>query len=508
MQRFLIDPFTDSVSAFFGLIILTFFLIGTFKSLNSKRSLSLSMRYAPTALTTIGVIGTFVGIYIGLINFDVTDIDGSIPSLLSGLKIAFSTSILGMVTSVFLKLIQGSRKREEVKEHISGKDIYSVLSQLHETTRLNGERGDTQLQELRRSISGDGDGSLITQIQKMRTSLHDDQTELKRCISEGFSLMVSEFQNYTRVVTENNSKALMEALQEVIQDFNTKLTEQFGENFKQLNTAVGELVVWQEHYKAQMEIMIEQFEQSRTGIQDVRKAISEIANETKAIPPTLHNLQTAIGMANEQTGSLKQHLEAVAGLKDRAMDAFPVIERNIQTLTHQMTNAVNESTQHIVSVVDNQNRSFQTTMESGVTMLESSAIKHQETLKHLEDGATALPRQVEDLIAHLQTSMTQAHDKLASELERSFKEQAMANRETIGGLQESINQSLKDTNDMLTDSFQVFDEQMQTELKRTIETMGGHLASLSTRFVDDYRPLTDQLRRVVEMAHGVDHYGR
>jgi len=40
-------------------------------------------------------------------------------------------------------------------------------------------------------------------------------------------------------MAENNSKALIEALQEVIRDFNAKINEQFGENFKQLNEAVG-----------------------------------------------------------------------------------------------------------------------------------------------------------------------------------------------------------------------------------------------------------------------------
>ena len=45
------------------------------------------------------------------------------------------------------------------------------------------------------------------------------------------------------------SKALVEALRDVVKDFNSKITEQFGDNFKELNTAVGRLLAWQDQYK-------------------------------------------------------------------------------------------------------------------------------------------------------------------------------------------------------------------------------------------------------------------
>ena len=43
-------------------------------------------------------------------------------------------------------------------------------------------------------------------------------------------------------MADGNSKALISALQDVIRDFNVKISEQFGDNFKQLNVAVGRLL--------------------------------------------------------------------------------------------------------------------------------------------------------------------------------------------------------------------------------------------------------------------------
>ena len=63
--------------------------------------------------STIGVLGTFVGISIGLWNFDPNDITSSVPLLLSGMKIAFATSIIGMSAAIFMKYIAIKNEDEE-----------------------------------------------------------------------------------------------------------------------------------------------------------------------------------------------------------------------------------------------------------------------------------------------------------------------------------------------------------------------------------------------------------
>ncbi len=62
----------------------------------------------PTFISTIGVLGTFAGITLGLVNFDPNNLDASIPLLLSGLKTAFFTSLAGMIGSLFLSKIVSS----------------------------------------------------------------------------------------------------------------------------------------------------------------------------------------------------------------------------------------------------------------------------------------------------------------------------------------------------------------------------------------------------------------
>ena len=81
-------------------------------------------RLTPTLLVSIGILGTFYGIYIGLLNFDVEAVGDSVPALLEGLKVAFGTSILGILTSVLSTismaiLISGKIQEKSLRDFTS-----------------------------------------------------------------------------------------------------------------------------------------------------------------------------------------------------------------------------------------------------------------------------------------------------------------------------------------------------------------------------------------------------
>ena len=68
----------------------------------------------------------------------------------------------------------------------------------------------------------------------------------------------------------------MEALESVIKDFNEKISEQFGDNFKQLNEAVGAQLEWQQEHKEQVRVLTEAFRTAQTGIDAVQKSVQLI----------------------------------------------------------------------------------------------------------------------------------------------------------------------------------------------------------------------------------------
>ncbi len=62
----------------------------------------------PGLLTSLGILGTFLGLMEGLTNFDLTDASNtinSIPTLLGGMKFAFATSVTGIACSLVFNMM-------------------------------------------------------------------------------------------------------------------------------------------------------------------------------------------------------------------------------------------------------------------------------------------------------------------------------------------------------------------------------------------------------------------
>ncbi|WP_121628756.1 hypothetical protein [Poseidonibacter antarcticus] len=172
-----------------------------------------SKRNYKNEIVSLGVLGTFVGIAIGLFHFDVTDIKTSMPHLLNGLKTAFITSGVGIFFSIILSIFKPIK--------------------------------------------------------------HDSKSET------------------------------MQALEIVVTEFNHNLTEQFGDNFKQLNEAVKNMILWQEGYKTHIS-------RSEKNLENILSQLEKVEivkdKEKKAIEELILNLSSS---SNEVKNSLEQSTSIV-----------------------------------------------------------------------------------------------------------------------------------------------------------------------------------------------------
>jgi len=98
------DILLDPVNLVFVIII---FILG-FLDQTSKKDFK-------SQIVSVGVLGTFVGIFIGLQGFNPDDIMNSVNEILAGLKTAFFTSIVGMSVATILSIIQTLKDDTESK---------------------------------------------------------------------------------------------------------------------------------------------------------------------------------------------------------------------------------------------------------------------------------------------------------------------------------------------------------------------------------------------------------
>lgn len=324
-----------NLTTLFVLLIILFFVIFLgcgFLSRQKSPSEAILARYfaiGPGFLTTLGVFGTFLGILVGLLEFDVERVDESVPLLLEGLKVAFVSSVAGLITALILRLVQpalfgGSQGASD--------DPIEILGEILKENQLQAK-----------ALSGGEDSSLLTQLQKIRTTLSDNNEASTNAIERGFENQIGAFNAFAEKMAENNSKALIEALEEVIRDFNTKISEQFGENFKQLNDAVGKLLQWQEQYRLHIEQTERTLQSVSKELEKSSEALISVQNSFDKAPETAKSVERLIAEINDHLRITGDVSNGVADLRRELSGALPEIKKNVSDLTTGFTDEVKQA---------------------------------------------------------------------------------------------------------------------------------------------------------------------
>jgi chromosome segregation ATPase len=472
---------------------------------------------APTILTVLGVFGTFLGITIGLVDFNTDNIEEGVPGLLEGLKTAFVTSIAGMFSALVVKVISVlPRKNAEVLHGVGPEEIHSALSeQTNLLESLNGELIIT-----RKAIAGEGDGTVVTQLQKIRMDLqdgfqsaqkmHDERTEqglskIQSEFSETRDTLKLAFEEIAKKLSEVGTKQLVEALQEVIEDFNRKLPEQFGENFARLDESVKRMLEWQQEYKLQVEQLTQQFTKSVEGIQQAEHALGDIKEHTEVIPEHLERQQSVLDALNGEVIRMETLLEAYAEMRDKAAGALPEIEHRLDSLieslssgaTHVMeqhsksVDAVSE--QMKVTLKDAQNHQTELLSQAD-DFIKDSRNKSEEMINiALTDTRDLVHRSINDgykLVDEFSSKVSTGIDEIKHGME-------LAVRSVVNGSEEVKNRSAESA-DKLTEAGDLLSRALinaSGEMEKTVTEMSAKLETEITRTFKEQNETVNSLSK-------------
>ncbi len=377
-----------------------------------------SATHSPTILTSTGIFGTFLGVAIGLFHFDTGDIQASVPSLIDGLKTAFWTSIAGLMGALIVKFrhltaILKQRKVDEQYSQASITDLANLLGEINESLsnrEVNGLRSALEhFQQDQRQVLGE-----------VRDSLGDFQAQM----------------------VDANTRALIMAIEGVLNDFNSQINVQYGDNFKELNRAVGQMLQWQENYKKELEELLTTQRSNGDLLDKASNAYKEMVGHSEVFNRVSSSLGQMLEVLQGQADGLDQYLSQLARVANQASEGLPALEQRVQALT---------------------------------TDLASSMTQSQAQVSHLmTQSAEALRQTSETINTQLAQAMTQSQD----------------------GLSERIGRMVERTESQVMR----LDDAMEDELTKALKTFGYQLTSLSEKFVSDYAPLTDKLRQLIELS--------
>lgn len=577
-------------------------------------------------IATLGMIGTFWGIFWGLQDFNAENITDSIPTLLEGMKTAFMTSLVGMGVSLLLKFINSFRKNdeneidkdstEELLKEILKRDtqqatklnstleklvnysynINNHLIDLYTTISTNVNHTKTiadeivkiethqknlsvQIAEIEKNLKKSNDLNLINYekiinysydinnyLKNISTSISKELENAKNIvatinsiatqqenieagvtkISNGISNidrnienlnlnveekgkavkeslvnieinqnylqgtidnyakkadiniedlinglnsfaerndihnqeLIGEFRDFAKTMAENNNKAFIQALNESMKDLNNQLTEQFGENFKELNRAVFKLVEWQENYKNTVIEVTETQKMIFTGIDKMKDDINSFADTGAKIVIIAENLNDTINNTNKQSAELNTHLTSMVELNKTATELIPnlltinnriaedveIFKNSLVTITNGVTNSTIELSKMSDEVIKESKNATN-------IYLENINLAVQDTINHLKEINNTLETTGVEITTKTTQQITTLNEELAEELRNNVT---------------NINRSL------------------EVALNESLTSLGTQLATLSNKFVKDYEPLTERLKDIVNIARGIE----
>ena len=418
-------------------------------------------------LIKLGIFGTFLGIFVALFGFDPSNIKDGIPVFLGGMRIAFLTSVTGML----LSLILDRKISESINNDAGIGDLIHALNSGSEIMYKKIDSINNAIGVLGKSITGDGDGSLLSQLTLLRSNINDKLTDL-----------TGEFRTFAKLQAENNTKALVEAIREVIGDFNAKINEQFGENFKELNAAVGDLVGWQENYKevveksfGQFQIAVESMEKSKELFESIHNRYKDNLAINDDVKTTLHNLSI-------EHETLEAKMTAFSSLANDAKEAFPVIQENVDKMTKGFSEKVTDS---ITAVND----AYKSQTDNNIRIVTEMSEATDGVLTSMKDSVQSSNDAIRTVTTQMQESVDDSMNNISDRIVKGFND-SMVN---IEQLQQKFADNIEGT------IVQV-DDALRQELEKSLQSLGTQLASLSKRFVDDYSDLTNRMQQVVSIA--------
>lgn len=447
--------------------------------------------------STIGVLGTFVGISIGLWKFNPNDITSSVPLLLSGMKIAFATSIIGMAASIFMKYIA---LKNEDEENID--DIMELFN------------------------------TMIAESRNVNNTLIENQKQTENALNKVSEIWASHQENLTvelksEILNLNNNTISKQ--EELIGEF-----KKLGECFTLLNSGVNNLLTWQENYKETIENTTKELETVIQTIHNADESIESISKNSSLIKENNENLSEVLKEINKTQNVIIESNKSIIEISNTAKESIPQINEHFTNID----NRTKESTAYLQTLISENLNNIKSYLEkitedvlskTTQSIYENNRQFKYEISEHISQCKMliySLKDLIPDINEHLLSTQKRFNKTLIhfnEEVQNSLRENTLEINKQVQLLKENtanINNTLDDTisestkrleNITIATSNQIktMAEEMEKLCVRKIEKLdntlieeftdalsclAGQLVTISEGFSGDYYRLLEELK--------------
>jgi hypothetical protein len=251
----------------------------------------------PGVMTGLGILGTFVGLSLGLQSFNTgstAQITGSIEPLMDGIKVAFHTSIYGMVFSLVFNYVY--KRRLDDAENALNTFLRNFRKYVLPDTRNDGVN---MLLELQREQT------------KAITALSEAFTEklpegLKTYLEPRLDHFDDTIDSFSRMATRNQ----MDQLERVVEKFLAEMNNNLGSSFSNLSKVVNQSLYLQEANEAQLKQIYSKNAVAADGMEKAVDEMAQVADRLKDISETVEKYVKEVRALEAQVAAGRTRHEA------------------------------------------------------------------------------------------------------------------------------------------------------------------------------------------------------
>ena len=273
----------------------------------------------PGLLTSLGILGTFMGLMQGLTSVDFSNAQGtieSIPQLLSGMRFAFATSVAGIACSLMFNMFNRMAAGRAIRALDNFEDAFYELAMprplQHEVQLLCQKQDDeARMAHLAESMSNHIAASLEMAISRAMSPLTQSLDTFIKCATreqvDGVRRIVGQFVQQMNTSLSDQMIALGDTMRAVNQgqiqtqqNLQTTLdaARAMAQDAKAMQEASAEIA-------RQMQLLNEEMENERArregGLNAAQSASDNLTKQLEALSDSLGRMQAAV---EQLTGEL------------------------------------------------------------------------------------------------------------------------------------------------------------------------------------------------------------
>lgn len=470
---------------------------------------------APGVLSGLGVLGTFIGLTLSVINFDSTDssaIMSSIKNLLGGMGTAFITSLVGMALSALYIFIQKCiynkfdnavsvfNKKLDLKNRISADEVIIAENEKTKQEMLQ------KLQAIQESlIITDEEGGEIT-TGNMMLNLYEESEKQSQAL-ESFTTDLSNELNASLGKTMNTSIVpLIQNLERSHEAMNTSI-EALSNNIQSPATDFVSVAVTE--LQNSMRTMTNEFRDTISGqtigqMEAVATNLAKAGDMLNTLPQTMKLMSENVASSFNDVKVIVSGLQAaIAKQQEEMLENSRSVNR---TMAEQMRQNFSESSAQQQTVLQN----VQSKLEEAVNILTEKLsqttagfAQQQEalpkTMQVLTDHVTSSFTEVNGIVSQLQTSIAKqqadlidnsrsANDQLVEDFKEKFNEMTSFQQAVLGKISEHLDATIHSLTSQLEKAVCSLNEQQSTlsdthsrstrEIEHLLQSFGQSIANM------------------------------